>query len=107
MSHIIQCILSLFTSLILCLLIRSNYANEYYYYRWGQLHFLYYYIFWVFTKKTAQGKPFKFHNACDYTIKNISSAMGNIFSMYQPSEQELKRQVKDLVVALQLEGTSA
>ena len=30
--------------------------------------------------------------------------MGNIFSMYQTSEQELKRLVKDLVVALQLEG---
>ena len=30
--------------------------------------------------------------------------MGNIFSMYQTSEQELKRQVKDLVVVLQLEG---
>ena len=30
--------------------------------------------------------------------------MGNIFSMYQTSEQELKRQVKDLVVALQLKG---
>ena len=30
--------------------------------------------------------------------------MGKIFSKYQTSEQELKRQVKDLMVALQLEG---
>ena len=30
--------------------------------------------------------------------------MGNIFSMYQPSEQELIKLIEDLVVALQLEG---
>ena len=77
--------------IILCLLIRSNYANEYYYYRWGQLHFLYYYIFWVFTKKTAQGKPFKFHNACDYTIKNICCSNGKHFfhvSTFRAGTQE-------------------
>ena len=30
--------------------------------------------------------------------------MGKIFSMYQTSEQELKKLTKDLVVALQLKG---
>ena len=59
---------------------------------------------YVFFCVTAQGKSFKFHNPCNYNIKIFAVAMGNIFSMYQPSEQELKRQVKDLVVALQLEG---
>ena len=44
-------------------------ANEYHYYEWGQLHFIYDYIFgwipFVWKKKTAQSKSFKFHNACN------------------------------------------
>ena len=71
---------------------------------WGQLY-NYIFVVFVWKKKTVQGKSFKFHYVCNYnTVKIFAIAMGNVFSMYQTSEQELKRQVKDLVVALQLEG---
>ena len=96
MLHIVNFII--IRIIILCLLITSMLMINNYYYRWGQLHFLYDYIFGVDTI------CFKFHNTCNYNIKTFAVAMGNIFSMYQTSEQELKRQVKDLVVTLQLEG---
>ena len=57
-----------------------------------------------FEIKTAPGKSFKFHDACNYNIKIFAVATEKIFSMYQTSEKKLKRQVNDVVVALQLEG---